>query len=160
VESIADKWINRVIKGHTVKIMYRFAVSVLCCLGFAVTGCGGNSTSSGGPTPFAGTYNGSVTVAGIGSSTLTIVIAVNGEITFEVSGGGIVCGGDVPEGLELDGDSFDASDSGECLIGGFPCPTTTVITGAISGGTITGSGQVLVGCPASFQPFDFRFVAS
>ncbi len=139
--------------------MYRFAIIVLCCLGFTLAGCGGNSTSSGGPTPFAGTYEGSVSVAGAGSDALTIVIAVNGEITFDVSGGGIVCRGDVPEDLELDGDSFDASDSGECLIDGFPCPTTTVITGAISGGTITGSGQVLVGCPASFQSFDFRFVA-
>ncbi len=138
--------------------MYRLVVSVLCCLGFTVTGCGGNSTSSGGPTPFAGAYDGSVTVAGIGSSALTIVIAVNGDITFDVAGG-IVCAGDVPEGLELDGDSFDASDSGECVVGGFPCPTTTVITGAISGGAITGSGQVLVGCPMSVRPYDFRFVA-
>lgn len=139
--------------------MDRFAISVLCCLAIALVGCGGNSTSSGGPTPFAGTYHGSVIVAGAGSDALTIVIAENGEITFDVFGGGIVCRGDVPEDLELDGDSFDASDSGECLIGGFPCPTTTVITGAISGGTVTGSGQVLVGCPVSSQPVDFRFVA-
>lgn len=139
--------------------MYRFTIGICCCLGVTLTGCGGNSTSSGGPTPFAGTYDGTVSVAGVGADALTIIIALNGEITFDVSGGGIVCRGDVPEDLELDGDSFDASDSGECLIGGFPCPTTTVITGAISGGTITGSGQVLVGCPASIQPFDFIFVA-
>lgn len=145
---------------HLVKTVYRLTISVLCCLGFIAAGCGGNSTSGGGPTPLAGTYDGSVRVAGVGSRALTIIVAVNGEIAFDVAGGGIVCPGDVPEDLELDGDSFDASVSGECVINGFPCPTTTVITGAISGGTITGSGQVLVGCPNILQPFDFNFAAS
>ncbi len=139
--------------------MYRSVIAVMVCLGGMLAGCGGNSTDSGGPTPFAGTYEGSVTVVGVGSSALTVIIGLNGGISFDIAGGGIVCSGDVPEDIELDGDSFDASDNSECLIRGFPCPTTTTITGAISGGTVTGSGQVLVGCPNSFQSFDFAFTA-
>lgn len=130
----------------------------LVCL--TTAGCGGgSSTSSGGPTRFAGSYDGTVTVAGLGNRPLTITISVDGKIDFDVVGGGIVCSGDIPDDLELDGDAFDATDSGECLVNAFACPTTTIITGAISGNAITGSGQVVVGCPGGFDTFDFVFIA-
>ncbi len=146
-------------KEVDVTIMHRLRVAVLCCLGLTVAACGGGGTSSGGPTPHAGTYEGSVSVAGLGSLPLTVIIDAAGNIEFDVAGGGIVCSGDVPEDLRLDGDAFDASGSGECVVGGFPCPTTTQITGAVSGGAITGSGQVLLGCPAATPAFDFSFAA-
>jgi len=132
----------------------------MACLVSPLVGCGGNTTNSGGPTPFAGIYDGSITVAGLGASSLTISISANGEIILDVPGNGIVCNGDIPNNLALDGDSFDASNSAECLIGGLPCPTTTTITGVISGGAVTGSGQVLVGCPAAFRTFNFSFAAN
>ncbi len=137
----------------------RLVVTVLSCCGAVLTACDDTSTSSGGPTPFAGTYEGTINVAGLGTRTLSITVAVDGRIVFDVNGGGIVCNGDVPEGLSLKGDSFDATSNGECLVGGFPCPTITLITGAISGDRVTGSGQVSVGCPLASDTFDFDFVA-
>ena len=122
-------------------------------------GCsGGNTTSSGGPTEFAGVYAGASTVNGV-SRPLRITITEDGIVEMQ-SVGGIVCPGDLPESIGLDGRVFSSTTTEQCIVNGFPCPANTSVSGSVQDSTITGSGQVLPGCPSgSVQPVGFTFIA-
>jgi len=122
-------------------------------------GCsGGDTTSSGGPTEFAGVYDGTSSVNGF-SSPLRITITPDGFVILE-SIGGIVCPGDLPERIGLDGNKFSSTTTEQCVVGGFPCPVNTSVSGSVEGSTITGSGQVLLGCPnGPTQPVAYTFIA-
>ena len=122
-------------------------------------GCsGGDTTSSGGATEFAGVYNGTSSVNGV-SSPLRITITLDGFVILE-SIGGIVCPGDLPGSIGLDGNKFSSTTTEQCVVGGFPCPVNTSVSGSVEGSTITGSGQVLLGCPnGPTQPIGYTFIA-
>lgn len=122
-------------------------------------GCsGGNTTSSGGPTEYAGVYLGTSTTGGV-SSPLRITITENGFVILE-SIGGIVCPGDLPESIGLDGRNFSSTTTEQCIVGGFPCPVNTSVSGSVQNTTITGSGQVLPGCPnGPTESVGFTFIA-
>ena len=120
--------------------------------------CSGGSSSSGGPTAFAGKYDGTITVAGGFVNTISVTITVDGFVVIDVPGG-IVCPGDVPDRIGLDGDSFDITSGEECIVAGFSCPVNTIITGALDSDTVSGSGSVLLGCPNAGGLFNFSFVA-
>lgn len=121
-------------------------------------GCGDGTTSSSGPTEHAGSYIGTVSVGGA-TSPLRITITPGGSVMMQ-SPGGVVCAGDLPESIGLDDDVFSSATNEQCLLGGFPCPVNTSVSGSVSDGTITGSGQVLAGCPgAPVQPVVFTFIA-
>lgn len=120
-------------------------------------GGGGSTSSSSGPTRFAGSYEGTITVDGF-VNRIEITITEDGFVEIDVPGG-ILCIGDVPDRIGLDGDSFDATVSDECIVAGFLCPVNTIITGAVVDDTITGSGQVLLGCPNASTSANFSFVA-
>lgn len=133
-----------------------YLIATIC---FVLVGCGGgDTTSSGGPTEFAGIYNGTATAAGI-TTPIRITITTDGFVIIEAIGG-IVCPGDLPSNIGLDGRNFSSTTNETCIVGGFPCPVNTSISGSVRDGTITGSGQVLLGCPgAPTQPVIFTFIA-
>ena len=122
-------------------------------------GCsGGNTTSSGGPTEFAGVYAGTSTANGV-SRPLRVTVSEDGFV-FMQSIGGVVCPGDLPESSGLEGRVFSSTTTEQCIVGGFPCPVNTSVSGSIEGSTVTGSGQVLLGCPnGPTQPVGFTFIA-
>jgi len=132
----------------------------LCLLTLLIaTGCsGGDTESSGGPTEFAGIYLGSTSVNGF-ASPLRITITTDGFVQMDAVGG-IVCPGDLPASIGLDGNKFSSTTNEQCIVGGFPCPVNTSVSGSVEGSTITGSGQVLPGCPnGPTQPAVFTFIA-
>lgn len=132
----------------------------LCLLTLLIaTGCsGGDTTSSGGPTEFAGVYLGTTSVNGF-SSPLRITVTADGFVQMDALGG-VVCPGDLPASIGLDGNKFSSTSNEQCIVGGFPCPVNTSVSGSVEGSTITGSGQVLLGCPnAPTQPAVFTFIA-
>ena len=131
----------------------------LITVAFVLMSCsGGDTTSSGGPTEFAGVYNGTATAAGV-STPIRITITMDGFVIIEAIGG-IVCAGDLPSSIGLDGRNFSSTTNETCIVGGFPCPVNTSISGSVNDETITGSGQVLLGCPgAPTQPIIFTFIA-
>jgi hypothetical protein len=133
--------------------------AMLLIVVFLVAGCsGGDTTSSGGPTEFTGVYAGTSTASGV-SRPLRITVTEDGFVVMQ-SIGGIVCPGDLPESIGLDGKVFSSTTTEQCIVGGFPCPVNTSVSGSIQESTITGSGQVLIGCPnGSTQPVGFTFIA-
>ena len=146
--------VNRYSPGSTV-----FAFRLIPVLLLLTVGCsGGNTTSSGRATEFAGVYLGTSTTSGT-SRPLRITISENGFIVLQ-SAGGIVCPGDLPESIGLDGRNFSSTTTEQCIVGGFPCPVNTSVSGSVQDSTITGSGQVLLGCPnGPTQPVGFTFIA-
>lgn len=124
-----------------------------------LVGCdGGATTSSGGPSEFAGTYTGTLSAAGA-ATPLTVIISEDGFVAMRAVGGA-VCAGDLPERIGLDGDRFSSTTTEQCVVGGFPCPVNTSVSGSVSGDTVTGSGSVLLGCPnGAVQPIGFTFIA-
>lgn len=138
---------------------HRFPVSVVLLTALLVAGCsGGNTTSSGGPTEFAGIYTGTSTVDGV-SRPLRITITEDGIVSMR-STGGVVCPGDLPETIGLDGRVFSSTTTEQCIVNGFPCPANTSVSGSVQDSTITGSGQVLLGCPGGpALPLGFTFIA-
>jgi hypothetical protein len=132
----------------------------LCMLTLLIAaGCsGGDTTSSGGPTEFAGVYLGTTSANGF-SSPLRITITADGFLQMDAVAG-VVCPGDLPASIGLDGDKFSSTSNEQCIFGGFPCPLNTSVSGSVEGSTITGSGQILVGCPnGPTQPVVFTFIA-
>lgn len=125
----------------------------------AVIACsGGNTTSSGGPTEFAGTYLGTVSTNGV-ASPLRVNVTMDGFVLMDATGG-IVCPGDLPASIGLDGNKFSSTTTEQCVFGGLPCPVNTSVSGSVSASALTGSGQVLLGCPnAPTQPIPFTFQA-
>lgn len=125
-----------------------------------VAGCSnGDTSSSGGPTEFAGTYLGTVTANGI-ESQLKVTITMEGFVRMEVVGG-VVCAGDLPTSIGLDGNKFSSTTTEQCIIGGLPCPVNTSVSGSVSGSSLSGSGQVHLGCPnGPVQPIAFSFRAA
>jgi len=122
-------------------------------------GCtGGDTVSSGGPTELAGVYLGTTSVNGF-SSPLRITITTDGFVQMDAVGGA-VCPGDLPADIGLDGNKFSSTSNEQCIVGGFICPVNTSVSGSVEGSTITGSGQVLLGCPnGPTQPAVFTFIA-
>lgn len=132
---------------------------MFCVLTLLLPACGGgNTTSSSGPTEFAGSYVGTISSGGF-SAPLRITITQDGFVLMRAAGG-VVCPGDLPASIGLDGKNFSSTTSEQCIFGGTTCPVNTSVSGAVSGDTVAGSGQVLLGCPnAPTQPVTFTFVA-
>ncbi|MFC1665928.1 hypothetical protein ACFL17_09960 [Pseudomonadota bacterium] len=132
---------------------------LVACL---IVSCGGGSSSgSSNAAQLAGVYRGTITSVGLArSSRILITVQSNGNVTVSVPAG-IVCAGDLPtETTNLDGNSFDISGNGACAIGLQICPTNVVLTGAFfDGDKVSGSGQVMVGCPLNVVTRTFRFLA-
>jgi len=141
------------------RVPHRFIVSVVLLTAILVSGCsGGNTTSSGAATESAGVYTGSSSINGV-SRPLRIVISEDGIVSMQPTGG-FVCPGDVPDGIGLDGSVFSSTTTERCIVNGFPCPANTSISGSVDDSTITGSGQVLLGCPGGpVLPVGFTFIA-
>ena len=129
----------------------------------AIIACGGGSSSgSGNAAQLAGIYSGTVTTAGLArSSAIVITVQTNGNVTISIPAG-IVCAGDFPaDTTNLDGNSFDVSNNGACTIGLQICPTNVILTGAFfDGDKVSGSGQVMVGCPLNTITRTFQFIAN
>lgn len=126
--------------------------------------CDGSSSSSGGGSAakLVGVYRGTVSSAGFGrSSSITITVQTNGNVTVSVPGG-LVCSGDLPtKTTDLKTDSFDISTNGQCTVGFQFCPTNVILTGAFfDGNKVSGSGQVMVGCPLNVVTRTFQYLAT
>jgi len=137
---------------------------ISCLVFFFVVSCGGGSASGGNgdAAKLAGIYRGVVTSAGFNrSSTIIIAVQANGNVTVSVPAG-ILCNGDFPlASTNLKGDAFDISVNGQCSIGLQICPTNVVLTGAFFDDVkVSGSGQVMVGCPLNVVTRTFQYLAT
>lgn len=130
----------------------------------ALSACGGGSSSSGasqgqpGPTAFAGTYQGQVTLRapGVNDTTpVTITVAQNGLVDIDTPGDDDGCVEDPTPGTPfLVGDRISFEESGSCFIAGVgTCDIFLEAEVRFSATDAVGDGVFQIACPG-FQPIN------